>query len=59
MSTNPHIGSSFADFLKEEGIYDEVTVHGSKRVLAWWRTFGRFWRRCRMCRRWLGMNCRG
>jgi hypothetical protein len=35
MSTNPHIGSSFADFLKEEGIFEEVTAHASKRVLAW------------------------
>jgi hypothetical protein len=31
---NPHIGSSFSDFLKEEGIYEEVTAHAIKRVLA-------------------------
>ena len=35
MSANPHIGSSFADFLKEEGLYEEVTAHAIKRVLAW------------------------
>ena len=35
MSSNPHIGSAFSDFLKEEGIYEEVTAHAIKRVLAW------------------------
>ncbi|HWD60387.1 MAG TPA: helix-turn-helix domain-containing protein [Stellaceae bacterium] len=35
MSENPHIGSSFSDFLREEGIYEEVTAHAIKRVLAW------------------------
>jgi antitoxin HicB len=35
MSANPHIGSSFADFLKEEGLYEDVTAHAIKRVLAW------------------------
>jgi antitoxin HicB len=35
MTTNPHIGSSFSDFLKEDGIYEEVTAHAIKRVLAW------------------------
>ena len=30
-----HIGSSFDDFLKEEGIYDEAITHAIKRVLAW------------------------
>ncbi len=35
MSKNPHIGSSFSDFLKEEEIYEEVTAHAIKRVLAW------------------------
>jgi antitoxin HicB len=35
MTTNPHFGSSFEDFLKEEGIYEEVTAHAIKRVLAW------------------------
>jgi DNA-binding Xre family transcriptional regulator len=33
--TNPHIGSSFDDFLKEEGIYEEVTATAIKRVIAW------------------------
>ncbi len=33
--TNPHQGSSFDDFLKEEGIYEEVTATAMKRVLAW------------------------
>jgi hypothetical protein len=33
--TNPHVGSSFEDFLKEEGIYEEVTAATVKRVLAW------------------------
>jgi antitoxin HicB len=32
---NKHIGSSFDDFLKEEGIREEVTIHAVKRVLAW------------------------
>ena len=35
MSTNPRIGSSFDDFLKEEGIDEDVTAHAIKRVLAW------------------------
>lgn len=30
-----HIGSSFEDFLKEEGIFEEVTTKAIKRVLAW------------------------
>jgi hypothetical protein len=29
-----HIGSNFDDFLKEEGIYEEVTAHAIERVLA-------------------------
>jgi antitoxin HicB len=33
--TNPHIGSSFDDFLKDDGIYEEVTAIAVKRVLAW------------------------
>lgn len=33
--TNPHIGSSFDDFLEEEGIREEVTAEAIKRVLAW------------------------
>jgi antitoxin HicB len=32
---NKHIGSSFDDFLKEEGIREDVMVHAVKRVLAW------------------------
>ena len=32
---NKHIGSSFDDFLEEEGIYEEVTSHALKRVIAW------------------------
>jgi predicted GIY-YIG superfamily endonuclease len=31
---NPHIGSSFDDFLKEEGIYEEIKASTSKRLLA-------------------------
>ena len=33
--SNPHMGTSFADFLEDEGIRDEVTAHAIKRVLAW------------------------
>lgn len=32
---NKHMGSSFEDFLEEEGIYEEATAHAIKRVLAW------------------------
>ena len=35
MTTNPHFGSSFDDWLKEQGIYEEATTHAIKRVLAW------------------------
>lgn len=35
MKKNWHIGSSFRDFLKEEGLYEDVTAHAIKRVLAW------------------------
>lgn len=31
---NPSLGSSFNDFLKEDGIYDEVTAVAIKRSLA-------------------------
>jgi len=34
MAKNPHTGSSFDDFLKEDGIYEEVTATAIKRVLA-------------------------
>jgi DNA-binding Xre family transcriptional regulator len=30
-----NIGSSFGDFLKEKGMYEETTVHATKRVFAW------------------------
>lgn len=33
--TNPHFGSSFEDFLKEEGIAEEVNAAAIKHVLAW------------------------
>jgi hypothetical protein len=33
--TSRHIGSSFADFLKREGIHAEATSRAIKRVLAW------------------------
>ncbi|TPV99037.1 MAG: hypothetical protein USCAAHI_01531 [Beijerinckiaceae bacterium] len=32
---NKHLGSSFDDFLKEEGIHDDAHAHAIKRVLAW------------------------
>lgn len=32
---NPHRGSSFDDFLKEEGIYEECTFGALKKVLKW------------------------
>ncbi|WP_020563960.1 XRE family transcriptional regulator [Methylosarcina fibrata] len=32
---NPHIGSSFDDFLSEEALLDEVTAVATKRVIAW------------------------
>jgi antitoxin HicB len=35
MSTNPHIGSSLDDFLKEEGLFEDATNYAVKRVLAW------------------------
>ncbi len=35
MNSNPHTGSSFADFLKEEGLHEDVTAYASKRMLAW------------------------
>lgn len=34
-ATKGKIGSSFEDFLKEEGLFDDVDAHASKRVLAW------------------------
>lgn len=35
MKSNPHIGSSLEDFLKEEGLYEDATNYAVKRVLAW------------------------
>jgi antitoxin HicB len=35
MTNNIHTGSSFDDFLEEEGLLSEVTVIAVKRVLAW------------------------
>ena len=32
---NGHIGSTFEDFLKDEGVYEETTAIAVKRVLAW------------------------
>ena len=35
MTTNPHIGSSFDDFLAEQGTREDTVAVASKRVLAW------------------------
>ena len=35
MAEKGRIGSSFENFLKEEGIYNEITASAVKRVLAW------------------------
>jgi antitoxin HicB len=32
---NPHIGSSLDDFLKEEGLFEELQVQAIKEVVAW------------------------
>ena len=32
---NGHIGSTFEDFLKDQGVYEETTAIAVKRVLAW------------------------
>jgi hypothetical protein len=32
--SNPHIGSTFEDFLREEGTYEATTARAIKRVLA-------------------------
>jgi antitoxin HicB len=34
MNKNPHIGESFESFLRDEGIYDEVTATAIKRTIA-------------------------
>jgi hypothetical protein len=33
--TNPHIGSSFDDFLDEEGLKNEITTRSIREILAW------------------------
>lgn len=35
MSDDKHLGSSFDDFLAEEGILEEASAVAQKRVLAW------------------------
>ena len=30
-----HIGSSFDEFLREQGLHEEVTSHAVKRVISW------------------------
>jgi len=34
MTDNPHTGSDFDDFLKEEGLYEDCSATAIKRVLA-------------------------
>ena len=34
MKTNRHRGSDFDDFLKEDGIYEEVQIRAAKRAIA-------------------------
>ncbi len=34
MKKNKHRGGNFDDFLKEEGIYEEVEIHAAKRAIA-------------------------
>jgi hypothetical protein len=34
MTNNPHAGSAFDDFLREEGLYEECSEIAIKRVLA-------------------------
>lgn len=33
--TNVHIGSSFDDFLRDEGLYEEASATAAIRVLSW------------------------
>lgn len=35
MKNNPHIGSSFDDFLEEEGTLEETNLLAIKRVISW------------------------
>jgi len=37
---NPHVGSSFDDFLAENGIEEEVAKEAIKQVLAWMESNG-------------------
>ncbi len=39
---NPHVGGSFDDFLREEGIFEEVVGVAAKRVVAWRISEGMF-----------------
>lgn len=34
MKKNKHRGSNFDDFLKKEGMYEEVEIHAAKRAIA-------------------------
>ena len=34
-ASNPHLGTDFDDFLREEGLYDEAQGIAVKRVLAY------------------------
>ena len=34
MKRNKHRGGNFDDFLKEEGIYEEIEIHAAKRAIA-------------------------
>jgi len=34
MKNNPHIGESFESFLRDEGMYDDVTATAIKRAIA-------------------------
>ncbi|MCC5609938.1 helix-turn-helix domain-containing protein [Nostoc sp. CHAB 5834] len=35
MNKNPYVGSSFDDFLEEEGTLEEINLIAAKRVIAW------------------------
>lgn len=35
MTDNPHVGSSFDDFLREEGTLDDFRAKAIKEVIAW------------------------
>ena len=40
MNPNPHIGSTLDGFLKEEGLCEDATTHGVKRLRAWQAKLG-------------------